>query len=246
MPACTHILKGGLTMDWSPLWISLNTVIPATIITFLLGIFAAHQVVQYQNGISKLADVLFTLPLVLPPTVIGFLLLILLGKNGFLGELLLKAGIHIIFTRSAAIIAAVVISFPLMYRSSKAAFEQVDKNIIYAARTLGISEGIIFWKLLLPLSLPGITSGGILAFARALGEFGATLMIAGNIPRVTQTMPLAIYMAIQGGSRRDAAIWVCFLIILSFIMILIINYFTGRGYHINKGGEPGEHTSRNK
>jgi molybdate transport system permease protein len=223
-------------MDWSPLWISLNTVIPATIITFFLGLYLAQKVSKSGSGISRVADVLFTLPLVLPPTVVGFLLLLLLGKHGLLGNLLLKMEIQVIFTRTAAIISAVVVSFPLMYRSAKAAFEQVDPNLIYAGRTLGISERKIFWRIILPLALPGIASGGILAFARALGEFGATLMVAGNIPKLTQTMPLAIYMAIQGGDRKEAALWVGILVVLSFIMIFLMNYFAGRGNHRNKGG----------
>ncbi|MDF2537497.1 MAG: molybdate transporter, permease protein [Herbinix sp.] len=212
-------------MDWAPLWTSLITAIPATMITFVLGIFAAHKVVKSDRGIRRVADVILTLPLVLPPTVAGFILLMLLGKHGFLGAFLTKVGIKIIFTRSAIIVASVVISFPLMYRSAKAAFEQVDRNLIYAGRTLGMSEGKIFWRIIMPLALPGVGTGGILALARAFGEFGATLMLAGNIPKLTQTMPLAIYTAIQAGNRKEAAILCGILIVISFFMIFFMNYF---------------------
>ncbi len=215
-------------MDWTPLWISLNTAVPATLITFLLGIYAAHKIRQLDTRLVHILDVLLTLPLVLPPTVMGFLLLQLLGKHGILGKPLEVTGIQIIFTRTAAVIAAVVVSFPLMYRSARAAFEQVDPNLIYAARTVKLSELQIFWRVLLPMALPGVASGAILAFARALGEFGATLMIAGNIPGRTQTMPLAIYMAIQSGDEDKAAAWAGLLLALSFGMILAMNYFTRR------------------
>ncbi len=213
-------------MDWSPLWISLSTAIPATLITFFLGVFSAYGLLSAEKRIKKLLDTLFTLPLVLPPTVIGFLLLILFGKNGIIGSRLWEMGIHIVFTRSAAILAAVVVSFPLMYRSAKAAFEQLDPKLIDAARILGLSEITIFWRVSIPNALPGIGSGTILAFARALGEFGATLMIAGNIPGKTQTMPLAIYMAIQEGSQREAIMWVILLVAFSFIMIFIMGHFS--------------------
>lgn len=216
-------------MDWSPLWISLNTAIPATVLTFFLGVFAAHENKKLNHKLAQLVDVLLTLPLVLPPTVMGFLLLQLLGKNGLLGKPMMSIGIQLVFTRSAAIIAAIVVSFPLMYRSAKAAFEQVDQNLIYAARTMKLSELQIFWRVIMPIALPGVASGTILAFARALGEFGATLMIAGNIPGKTQTMPLAIYMAIQSGEDKEAFYWVVLLIILSFLMILTMNGFAKKG-----------------
>jgi molybdate transport system permease protein len=213
-------------MDWSPLWISLSIAIPATLITFFLGIYSAHRTLKTKSKIRKLLDTLFTLPLVLPPTVIGFLLLLLFGRNGSIGSHLWEIGIHIVFTRTAAILAAVVVAFPLMYRSAKASFEQLDPKLIYAARILGLSEATIFWRVCMPNALPGIVSGTILAFARALGEFGATLMIAGNIPGETQTMPLAIYMAIQEGSQREAIVWVLLLIALSFLMIYIMGHFS--------------------
>lgn len=212
-------------MNWSPLIISIKTSILATTITFILGVLVAHKIVANKSRINRILDVLFTLPMVLPPTVAGFVLLVLFGKYGLIGKLLSNLRIQIVFTWTSTVIAAVVVSFPLMYRSAKASFEQIDQNLIHAARTLGLSEFTIFWRIKLPLALPGVVSGGILSFARALGEFGATLMIAGNIPKITQTMPLAIYMAMQGGDWREATIWVLILVGISFVVIFLLNFF---------------------
>lgn len=214
-------------MDWSPLWISLSIAIPATVITFFLGVFMAYHVTKAGKKLGRILDILFTLPLVLPPTVAGFLLLVLLGKNGIIGKGLSSLGVQFIFTRSAAVLAATTISLPLMYRSAKAAFEQIDQNLIYAGRTLGMSEGRIFLRITLPNALPGVASGTILAFARALGEFGATLMLAGNIPGRTQTMPMAIYTAMQGGSKQEAFVWVIILLLISCLMIFLMGIFSG-------------------
>ncbi|BCN32872.1 molybdate ABC transporter permease subunit [Anaeromicropila herbilytica] len=211
-------------MDFTPLVISLKTAITATLFTFLVGTYAAWRTYSKKQLYAIILDGVFTLPLVLPPTVAGFFLLLLFGRNGPIGRILSQFHIQIVFTWSATVIAAVVISFPLMYRSAKAAFLQIDENLIYAARTLRMSESTIFFKILLPLAMPGILSGGILAFARALGEFGATLMIAGNIPRITQTIPVAIYMAVQGYNMKLAYTWVVIIVILSFIVIFTLNY----------------------
>ncbi|WMJ88362.1 molybdate ABC transporter permease subunit [Anaerocolumna sp. MB42-C2] len=224
-------------MDWSPLLISLKTAITATIITFFLGIYTAKQVLKIRGRLLWFLDGLFTLPLVLPPTVAGFFLLVLLGKHGPGGKLLSFIGIQVVFHWSATVVAAVVIAFPLMYRSAKAAFEQIDINLLFAARTLGISEWKIFWKITMPLALPGIISGGILAFARALGEFGATLMIAGNIPKVTQTIPVAIYMAVQGSRMDRAAIWVILIVLISFTVVFFMNYLPNRKKKFGTGEE---------
>ncbi len=215
-------------MDWSPLFISMKTAAAATIITFFTGIYVAWKVMRTSGKLEWFLDGLFTLPLVLPPTVAGFFLLVLFGKHGPLGQLLSVFGIQIVFKWSATVVAAVVIAFPLMYRTAKGAFEQVDQNLIFAARTLGMSEIKIFWKVNMPLALPGVISGGILAFARALGEFGATLMIAGNIPKVTQTIPVAIYMAVQGNNMEKAAVWVIIIVIISFTVVFFMNYLPDR------------------
>lgn len=219
-------------MDLSPFWTSLKIAFSATIITFLLGTLIAFRLKQSYTKRAHLLDILLNLPLVLPPTVAGLLLLMIFGKNGLLGKPLIYLGYQIVFTKGAAVLAAVLVSFPLMYRSARAAFEQVDQNLIEAGRTLGMSEYAIFIKIILPLSLPGIVSGLILSFARALGEFGATLIVAGNIPKVTQTMPLAIYMNLQSGEYRFALYWSVLMISFSFLMMLLlkcITHRTGRG-----------------
>lgn len=219
-------------MDMSPLWISLRIAFYASVITFFLGCYIAFKCKNTYNEknsinmVSRILDVLFTIPLVLPPTVAGLILLILFGKNGIFGKPLSYLGIQVIFTKTAAVMAAIFVSFPLMYRSAKAAFEQVDQNLIEAGRTLGMSEGRIFRKIIMPIASPGVTSGIILSFARALGEFGATLMVAGNIPKVTQTMPLAIYMNLQGGDFKVSLLWGAILIAFSFAMILCMNFIT--------------------
>lgn len=213
-------------MDWSPILISLRTAAISIIITFFLGISAALFVMKRGTKVKILLDGIFTLPLVLPPTVAGFFLLELFGINGSLGKLFLKIGIRIIFTWQAAVIAAVVISLPLMYRSARAALEQVDENLVFAGRTLGMSESRILYRIRLPLAFPGIASGGILAFARGLGEFGATIMIAGNIKGVTQTIPLAIYSSVQAGDMKQAYTWVAIIVVLSLVIIILMNYYT--------------------
>lgn len=213
-------------MDISPLFISLKTALLATAITFFLGLYAARFVMKLSR-FKGIIDGIFTLPLVLPPTVVGFFLLIICGKNSIIGQILLKFDRSIIFSWSASVIAAAVVSFPLMYRTGRGAFEQLDTNIIYAARTLGLSEQKIFWKIIMPNCLPGIAAGTILAFARALGEFGATIMVAGNIPGKTQTMSSAVYSAVQAGNRGLAYKWVLIIITISFVTIFLLNCLTG-------------------
>ncbi len=207
-------------MDFSPLWISLITAITATFITFFLGLGAAHFMYTYHGRMKVWIDGILILPMVLPPTVIGFVLLVLLGKNGPVGQLLWKLGITIIFSWPAAVIASTIVAFPMMYKTSLAALEQIDKDILDAARTLGSSEWRIFWKIAVPLSWPGIVAGTILSFARAIGEFGATLMIAGNIPGKTQTIPMAIYFAVEGGEIKRGLIWVAMIIAIALMAVL--------------------------
>ena len=213
-------------LNLSPLWISISTALLATLITFFLGIIVAYRIAIYKGIFKGLIDGLLTLPLILPPTVIGFFLLLLFGKNGPIGNLLEVFNISVIFTWSATVIAGTVVSFPLMYRTTRSAFEQIDNNIISAARTLGLSELKIFLKIAIPLSWPGIIGGVVLSFARAMGEFGATLMIAGNIPGKTQTMPLAIFFAVEGGDMNKAYLWVIIIVAISLIMILLLNYWS--------------------
>lgn len=212
--------------DMSPMWISLKTAFTATAVTFFLGLAAARWMAYYKGKLKGLIDGIFNLPLVLPPTVVGFFLLLLFGRNGPLGKLLFKFGMTVIFSWPAAVIAAVVVAFPLMYKTARGALEQIDCNIVNAARTLGVSEWRIFWRVVLPLAWPGIAAGTILAFARSLGEFGATLMIAGNIPGKTQTIPVAIFFAAEGGDMEKALMWVLLIAGISLAVIFLMNYWT--------------------
>ena len=211
-------------MNYSPLLISLKAAIVSTLITFVLGIYSAYFTTKLKK-FKGLVDGVLTLPLVLPPTVVGFFLLIFLGKNSIIGKFLSMFDLSIIFSSSATIIASTVVSFPLMYRTARGAFEQLDRNIIYVARTLGLKEHEIFWKIVMPNCLSSIMAGTILSFARAMGEFGATIMISGNIPGKTQTMAVAVYSAVQAGNRALAYKWVLIMVLLSFISIILMNNF---------------------
>ena len=213
--------------DLSPLWISFKVAFFATLITFVLGIAAARLVISMKRG-KSLVDGLFSLPMVLPPTVVGFFLLMIFGKNSLIGGALASAGFSVLFTWQGAVIAAAAVSFPIMYRTCRGALEQVDRNITDAARTLGMSERKIFFKIMIPLARPGIAAATILSFARALGEFGATMMLAGNIPGKTQTMSIAIYTAMQGGDREKAYIWVAIVMVISLVVILLMNLWNDR------------------
>lgn len=215
-----------MTMDLTPIWISLKTAFVSTIITFFIGILIAQLMNKYQGRLKGLFDSILTLPLVLPPTVVGFFLLLIFGKNGPFKTILEKLDTQIIFSWSATVLAAVVVTFPLMYRTARGAFEQIDSNVSNAARTLGASEWTIFWKVTVPLAWPGIAAGTILSLTRALGEFGATLMIAGNIPGKTQTIPVAIFFAAEGGEMDKALMWVLLIVGISFTVIILMNYWS--------------------
>ncbi len=210
--------------DWSPLWISVQVAVLATVCSVILGTALAYGVMKLKK-LRPLADAVLTLPLVLPPTVVGFFLLILLGKNSVIGQFFNEIGLPFIFTMRGAVAAAFVVSFPLMYRSARGAMEQMDRQLLYAARTLGANEGKIFFRVILPNCRSGIFAGTILAFARAMGEFGATIVLAGNIPGKTQTMALAVYTAVQGGNREEAFQWAVIIVLMSAAAILAINYF---------------------
>jgi molybdate ABC transporter permease protein len=210
-------------LDLSPLYISAATTCAATVATFFLGLLAARLMYGVRGGLRTWIDGILTLPLVLPPTVVGFILLVLLGRRSFIGHALEQIGITIVFSWPATVIAATVVAFPLMYRTALGAFEQVNPTLLDAARSLGASERIVFRRVLLPLAAPGVLAGTILAFARALGEFGATLMLAGNIPGRTQTMPIAIFSAAEGGDMRVAFLWVTLIVLLSLAIIRLLN-----------------------
>ena len=226
METVTEILKN---LDWSPLIISLKTGVVATIISFFLGIFAARKVIKMTPGKKAVIDGILTLPMVLPPTVAGFFLLLLFSKRRPLGIFLYEQfDIKVVQTWLGCIIAATVIAFPLMYRNARAAFEQIDVNLVYAGRTLGMSETQIFWKVVVPTAGPGIASGTILTFARALGEYGATSMLAGNIPGKTGTISQKIAMVIQDGDYLTAGIWVAIVILIALVIIVIMNLISGK------------------
>lgn len=216
--------------DWTPIFISMKTASLSIFITFFLGLIVAWGIVKLKNDSVKIVlDGIFTLPIVLPPTVVGFFLLYIFGVRGPIGKFFVDFfSVKIAFSWSATVIAAVVMSFPLMYRSARGAFEQVDSNLLDAGRTLGMSEFKIFWKVLLANALPGIISGGILAYARGLGEFGATAMIAGNIAGQTRTLPMAVYSEVAAGNMGDTFNYVIFIVIISFIAIFIMDYVSIR------------------
>ena len=224
-----EILKILRELDWSPLYISLKTGVVATIISFFLGIFAARKVVKAGPRVKAIADGILTLPMVLPPTVAGFFLLLLFSRRRPLGIFLFENfDIKVVQTWLGCIIAAAVIAFPLMYRNARAAFELVDVNLIYAARTLGMGEVEIFWKVAVPAAGPGILSGTILTFARAMGEYGATSMLAGNIPGKTGTISQKIAMVIQDGDYLTAGIWVVIVMLIAFGIVFLMNLVSGK------------------
>ncbi|OCQ98421.1 molybdenum ABC transporter permease subunit [Nostoc sp. MBR 210] len=214
-----------MPQDLSPLWISLKTALLATFITFFVGIAAAYWMLSYRGKAKSLIESIFVAPLILPPTVVGFLLLLFFGKNGPVGKFMEPFDFTIVFTWYGAAIAATVVSFPLMYKTALGAFEQIDGNLLRVARTLGASESRIFWRISLPLALPGILAATTLAFARALGEFGATLMLAGNIPGQTQTIPMAIYFAVEAGAMDEAWFWAIAIMVISLSGIIAVNFW---------------------
>ena len=215
----------------APLWISLRTVLAATVFTFFLGIAAARWMARYSGRLKSLIDGVFILPLVLPPTVVGLGLLLLFGKHGPLGHFFSLFDTTIVFSWPATVISAAVMAFPLMYMTARGGFEQVDVNFENAARTLGASEWRIFWTVTFPIARPAVIAATILAFARSLGEFGATLMLAGNIPGKTATIPIAIYFDIQAGHMDQALILVMIVLVISFASLGGLAYWKLRMPH---------------
>ncbi|MBP7332113.1 MAG: Molybdenum transport system permease protein ModB [Firmicutes bacterium ADurb.Bin373] len=210
-------------MDWHPVILSVRVAIIATIIVTCLGVPLTRFMARKEFYGKDFLEAAITLPMVLPPSVVGYGLLMLIGKNGLFGRILADMGVTLVFTWYAAVIAATVVAFPLMYQSAKAAFMSVDLDFEKAARTLGASEVRIFFTVTLPLAWPGILAGLVLTFARALGEFGATLMVAGNIPGLTQTIPTAIYFAVESGKDVLARTLVVIITVFSFCVIFWVN-----------------------
>ena len=216
-----------MELDFSPIWISLQTALVTIVIVFFLGIILAWEVLRCKNEVTRIVlDGIITMPLVLPPTVAGFFLLVIFGNNGPIGKFFLEAfGVQIAFSWLATVVAATVIALPLMYRSARGAFEQVDVGLIDAGRSLALSELTIFFRILVPCALPGLISGGVLAFARALGEFGATAMLAGNIAGKTRTLSLAVYSEVAGGDMDAAGFYVSVILVVCFIIIVGLNWY---------------------
>ncbi|MBP3810492.1 MAG: molybdate ABC transporter permease subunit [Clostridiales bacterium] len=209
-------------MDLSPLWTTFKISLAATVFVFVTGLLLAWGVTNLKRG-RALIDAVLSLPLVLPPTVMGFLILISVGANSAVGKFLDAFGMKLVFTWQGAAVAAAVVSFPVMYRGIRGALEQVDPTVIQAGRTLGLSEFKILRKVIFPMAAPGILASVVLSFARCLGEFGATLMVAGNIPGKTQTMSVAVYTAMQGGDRELAYKWVAIIVAYSLIILVGLN-----------------------
>ncbi len=206
---------------WVPLGLSFKVAGWATFFATLLGVGGAFLLSRWRSPLATVVDSMLTLPLVLPPTVIGYYLLVVFGRRGWLGQWLSSWGIELVFTWQGAVLAATIVAFPLVLKSARAAFEGVDRRLEQAAATLGLSSADIFFRVSLPLAARGIMAGVLLAFARALGEFGATLMIAGSIPGRTQTLSIAIYEAVQAGND-ELAFMMVLLISLSCIIVLCV------------------------
>ena len=215
-------------LDYRPLWVSLKTAGVAMVFIFILGMLAAWRAMHVKSRWKGLFDSIFTIPMVLPPTVCGFILLVIFGQSTAFGRWLIDHGIELVFSWPAAVLAATVVGFPLMYRTVLGAFEALDVNMLDAAR--------IFLRIMMPLAWPSIAAGTVLAFARAMGEFGATLFVAGNYAGVTQTMPIAIYFAWMGGKPLLASFWVFVVIVISFIIILIINLYSAHAQRYRRAG----------
>ncbi len=223
-------------IDLSPLWVTLKTTGAAIVLIFALGLAAAYFTLRMPERAQGVFDTIFTIPMVLPPTVCGFILLWCLGRNTAVGQWFIDIGFPLIFSWPATVIAATVVAFPLMYRSCRGAFENLDANMLDAARTLGWSEARIFFRLMIPLSWSSIAAATVLAFARALGEFGATLFLAGNYAGITRTIPIAIYFEWMGGNTEAAWFWTGVILAFSFVVILIVNLL---GRHTTRYRRPG-------
>ncbi len=216
----------------------MKTAAVSIFVTFFLGVFAARLVAGMRRERLKMVlDGILTLPLVLPPTVAGFFLLYIFGVKRPVGRFFIEYfSVKIAFSWGATVLAAVVVSFPLMYRSARGAFEQVDQDLVCAARTIGMSERAIFWRVVMPLAAPGVASGGVVAFARGLGEFGATAMIAGNIAGKTRTLPLAIYSAVAAGDMAGAYDYVAIIVMISLLAVISMNWFASRESRYKRKG----------
>lgn len=216
-----------LEIDWQPVILSIEVALASLVIVVIVGILAAIVMLKFKFTGKAVLEALFTMPLVLPPVVTGFVLLLLVGKQGPIGKIASEFfGSQIMFTPYAAVLASAVVAFPLMYQTAKAGFQSIDHHLEDAARTLGASESKIFLTITLPLAWHSLLSGAVLSFSRALGEFGATIMIAGNIPGKTQTIPLAIYFSAESSDLSVAGTYVVIISLITFSLIIWVNYLT--------------------
>lgn len=216
-------------MDWFPLYNSIRIALIATAVTFFGGIFFAYYIAKLPRYIKGVLDCILTLPLVLPPTVVGFFLLKTIGKNGFVGKLVYALfGTKMTMTWYASIFAVIIVTFPLMYRTVRSSFETFDKNLIYAGKTLGLSNTFIFWRIILPGCKDGLLAGIVLAFARGLGEYGATSMVSGYTPGRTATISTTVYQLWREGNDALAYKWIFVNLAISFVVLVALNIFEGR------------------
>lgn len=222
-------------MDWFPLYNSIRIAAISTVVVFFAGIFAAYEIAKAPRAVKGVLDVVLTLPLVLPPTVVGYLLLRLLGPTRIIGAWALETfGVKLTMTWWSAIFATTVVIFPLMYRTARGAFEAFDETLAYSAQTLGLSNTYIFWRIRMPYCRQGILAGTVLAFARALGEYGATSMIAGYTPGRTATISTTVYQLWRTNDDGLAFKWVMINIAISFVVLLVINLLEKK--NVQKGG----------
>lgn len=215
-------------MDWYPLWNSLRIAAISSVLVFFLGVFAAYYVARLPRAVKGILDVIFTLPMVLPPTVCGYFLLLLFGVKRPIGLLLAKLGMQVVMTWQGGIIASAVVAFPLMYRTARGAFESFDETLAYSGQTLGLSNTYIFWRIRMPTCRQGILAGTVLAFARALGEYGATSMLVGYIPGKTATISTTVYQLWRTNDEAGAFLWVMVNLAISTVILLVVNMLETR------------------
>ena len=216
------------SMDWYPLWNSLRIAAISSVIVFFAGIAAAYYVARLPRALKGLLDVVLTLPLVLPPTVCGYFLLLLFGNRRPLGIFLAQFGFKFVMTWYGGVLAAAVVAFPLMYRTARGAFESFDGTLAYAGKTLGLSNSYIFWRIRMPVCRQGILAGAVLAFARALGEYGATSMLVGYTPRKTATISTTVYQLWRTNDESGAFRWVMVNLTISAVVLLAVNLLERR------------------
>ena len=224
-------------MDWFPLWNSIRIAAISCVLVFFIGIFFAYYVARLPRLIKGLLDVALTLPLVLPPTVVGYFLILLLGVRRPLGSFLLQFGVQFVMTWYGGIITALVIAFPLMYRTARGAFESFDQTLAFSGQTLGLSNAYIFWRIRMPYCRQGILAGTVLAFARALGEYGATSMLIGYTPGRTATISTTVYHLWRTNDDAGALTWVLVNLAISTVVLLTVNLLERKNGQAGTGGK---------